>query len=144
MEVEKCFVFISLVYSYRAFISNVVIVIHSCGVFANYVFFNFFLFPLKYVSPIFYIIDWEYHVFAQKRIGLEFLFSPMICTLYHESFCRQDSHRLIPAQAPPFALIFWYVAKIIYLSQEKDQFEITSSNLFFDLIDLILHAFYVR
>ena len=54
--------------------------------------------------------------------------------------------RLGPAQDAPFALIVWYVAKTIYLSQEWDQFAIKSFNLFFDLIDLIdltVHAFCV-
>ena len=35
---KQCFVFISLVSSYHDFISNVVIVIDSCGVFVNYMF----------------------------------------------------------------------------------------------------------
>ena len=52
----------------------------------------------------------------------------------------QDS-RLVPAQDAPFALILWYVSKIIYLSKEQDKFAIKSSTLFFDQIDLIVHVF---
>ena len=48
------------------------------------------------------------------------------------------------AQDVPFALILWYIAKAIYLSQEQYQFAIKSSNLFFDMINLIVRAFYVR
>ena len=51
---------------------------------------------------------------------------------------------LVPAQDAPFALILQYVAKTIYLSQEQDQFSIQSSNLFYDQINLIVCAFYVR
>ena len=43
------------------------------------------------------------------------------------------------AQDTPYALILWYVPNIIYLYQ----FSIKSSNLFFDLIDLIVRAFIV-
>ena len=52
--------------------------------------------------------------------------------------------RLVPAQDVPYALILWYVLKIIYSSQEQDQFAIKSLNLFFDLIALIIRAFIVR
>ena len=46
------FIFISLVSSDDNFISKSVIVIDSCGVFANYIFFYVRLFPLMYVSPL--------------------------------------------------------------------------------------------
>ena len=54
------------------------------------------------------------------------------------------NYKLVPYQDFPYAIILWYVLKIIYLSQEQDHFSIKSSNLFFDLISLILRAFIVR
>ena len=59
-----------------------------------------------------------------------------------QSVTQQLLHTiLVPAQDAPFALILWCVAKIIYLSQEQDQFAIKSSNLFLDRIHMILRAF---
>ena len=52
------FIFISLISSNQDFISNVVIIIYSCGVFMNHVFLYVRLFPLTYVSQIRYMIDW--------------------------------------------------------------------------------------
>ena len=46
-----------------------------------------------------------------------------------------------PAQDVPYALILWYVSKIICLSYEYNQFSIKSSKLF---IYLIVRAFIVR
>ena len=56
---------------------------------------------------------------------------------------QKTNVRLGPDQDVPYALILWYVSKIIYLSQEQDQFSIKSSNLFFDLI-AVVRAFIVR
>ena len=52
--------------------------------------------------------------------------------------------RLGPAQDVPYVLILWYVSKIVYLLYEQDQFSIKSSNLFFDLIALIVREFIIR
>ena len=49
-----------------------------------------------------------------------------------------------PAQDVPYDLILWYVSKIIYLSLEKDPFSIKSSNLFINLIALIVRTSIVR
>ena len=67
IQILKCgLLFISLVFSYHNFISNVKIIINSCGVFAKYVFFCLCLLPLTYVSPNSYISDCEYHVYPQN------------------------------------------------------------------------------
>ena len=48
--------------------------------------------------------------------------------------------RSVPDQDGMFAIILWYVAKTLFRSQECDQFAIKSSNLFFDLIDMIVRT----
>ena len=55
----------------------------------------------------------------------------MICTRNSYSF------GLGPAQDDPYALIFWYVSKIIYLILNKEL------EFIFDLIALIVRAFIV-
>ena len=50
----------------------------------------------------------------------------------------------VPSQDVPNDLILWYVTKIVYLSQKQDQFSVKSSNLFIDLIALIVRMFIVR
>ena len=69
---KSCFLFISLVSYDKYFVSNVVIVINSCGVLLNYIFLNLQLFLLTYVSPMFYMIDWEYHVSLKTELARNF------------------------------------------------------------------------
>ena len=66
-NLRQCFVFISLVPSGQDFISNVVILIDSCGVLANIVFFEFVLVSADLCISIRYMIDLEYHVFPKTN-----------------------------------------------------------------------------
>ena len=52
--------------------------------------------------------------------------------------------RLGPAQDVPYNLILCYVSKIIYLSEESEKLLLSSSNLFINLIALIVSMFIVR
>ena len=49
----------------------------------------------------------------------------------------------VPAQDFTYDFNIWYVSKLIYLSQEYDQFSLKSSNLFIDMIALIVRMFIV-
>ena len=89
---KRCFLFISLVSSEHVFISNSVIMINHCGVFANYVFFYLCLFPLTYLSPIGYMINGQDHVLPQNELSQNFLFSPVVCNFYRKRCCCQDAH----------------------------------------------------
>ena len=71
-------------------------------------------------------------------------FSRINWLAWDDMFYTYFTNRLVTAQDVPFALILWYVEKIIYFSYEQDQFLIKSSDLIFDCIDLVVCAFYVR
>ena len=61
-------------FSDQDFIYNVEIVIDPCDFFANCVFFYLCLFPLTYVSPIFDMIDWLYHVSPKNELARNLIF----------------------------------------------------------------------
>ena len=71
--------------------------------------------------------------------SLSFHLNVPISTFFESS----ESRISIPAQDVPFALIIWYVSKIIYSLWESDQFSINVLSLFFDPIAMIVHAFIV-
>ena len=73
------------------------------------------------------------------------LVDPNSTIFLYESFHMKGLlYTTSPAHYAPFALILWYVVKTIYLLWEKYQFAIKSSNLFFNQINLIVRAFFVR